>query len=92
MVFYLRIESSNRDFRRTYNADHRSQEYLFLGNIDPELQLSVLEQMKQPRLVACDTMNYWIDSKKEALLRTLSKTDLLIITILKPGSLRMSQT
>jgi sugar/nucleoside kinase (ribokinase family) len=67
------------DFSPELLADHRSREYLFLGNIDPELQLSVLEQMKQPRLVACDTMNYWIDSKKEALLKTLSKTDLLII-------------
>jgi sugar/nucleoside kinase (ribokinase family) len=67
------------DFAPELLADHRSQEYLFLGNIDPELQLSVLEQMKQPRLVACDTMNYWIESKREALLKTLSKTDLLII-------------
>jgi sugar/nucleoside kinase (ribokinase family) len=67
------------DFSPELLATHRSQEYLFLGNIDPELQLSVLEQMKRPRLVACDTMNYWIESKREALLRTLSKTDLLII-------------
>jgi sugar/nucleoside kinase (ribokinase family) len=67
------------DFSPELLTTHRSQDYLFLGNIDPELQLSVLEQMKQPRLVACDTMNYWIESKKEALLRTLSKTDLLII-------------
>jgi sugar/nucleoside kinase (ribokinase family) len=67
------------DFSPELNDAHRSQEFLFLGNIDPELQLSVLEQMKHPRLVACDTMNYWIESKKKALLRTLSKTDLLII-------------
>jgi len=58
---------------------HRSHGYLFLGNIDPELQLLVLEQMKRPRLVACDTMNYWIESKREALLKTLAKVDLLII-------------
>jgi sugar/nucleoside kinase (ribokinase family) len=67
------------DFAPQLLTAHRSEEYLFLGNIDPELQLSVLEQMKHPKLVACDTMNYWIESKKEALLKTLSKTDLLII-------------
>jgi sugar/nucleoside kinase (ribokinase family) len=67
------------DFSPELLTAHRSQEYLFLGNIDPELQLSVLEQMKRPRLVACDTMNYWIESKKDALLRTLSQTDLLLI-------------
>jgi sugar/nucleoside kinase (ribokinase family) len=67
------------DFSPELLTAHRSQDYLFLGNIDPELQLSVLEQMKRPRLVACDTMNYWIESKKEALLRTLSQTDLLLI-------------
>jgi sugar/nucleoside kinase (ribokinase family) len=58
---------------------HRSQGYLFLGNIDPELQLLVLEQMKRPKLVACDTMNYWIESKRAELLKTLAKVDLLII-------------
>jgi sugar/nucleoside kinase (ribokinase family) len=67
------------DFSPELLSTHRSHEYLFLGNIDPELQLSVLEQMKRPKLVACDTMNYWIESKKEALLKTLSKTDLLLI-------------
>jgi sugar/nucleoside kinase (ribokinase family) len=67
------------DFSPELLSSHRTQEYLFLGNIDPELQLSVLEQMKSPRLVACDTMDYWIESKKAALLKTLSKTDLLLI-------------
>jgi sugar/nucleoside kinase (ribokinase family) len=58
---------------------HCSQEYLFLGNIDPDLQRSVLEQVKRPRLIACDTMNYWIENTRESLLKTLSKIDLLII-------------
>jgi sugar/nucleoside kinase (ribokinase family) len=53
--------------------------YLFLGNIDPELQLSVLEQVTAPALVACDTMNYWIQSKREALLALLRKVDLLMV-------------
>jgi sugar/nucleoside kinase (ribokinase family) len=58
---------------------HCSQDYVFLGNIDPDLQSLVLEQMKHPKLVACDTMNYWIEGKRSSLLRTLSQIDLLII-------------
>jgi sugar/nucleoside kinase (ribokinase family) len=67
------------DFSPMLDPSHRSQEFLFLGNIDPDLQNSVLEQMKHPKLVACDTMNYWIDNKREALLRTLEKIDLLLV-------------
>src|SRR5205807_9805196 len=43
----------------------RDAKFVFLGNIDPELQLNVLDQVKQPKLVACDTMNYWIQGKKD---------------------------
>jgi sugar/nucleoside kinase (ribokinase family) len=67
------------DFSPKLLSAHRSKEYLFLGNIDPDLQRSVLEQMKAPKLVACDTMNYWIESKRQSLLKTLSRIDLLII-------------
>ena len=58
---------------------HCSQDYVFLGNIDPDLQRLVLEQVEHPKLVACDTMNYWIEGKRPSLLKTLSKIDLLII-------------
>ena len=58
---------------------HRSKEYLFLGNIDPDLQRSVLGQMKRPKVVACDTMNYWIENKRESLLKTLALVDVLVI-------------
>jgi sugar/nucleoside kinase (ribokinase family) len=67
------------DFHPKLLNSHRSLEYLFLGNIDPDLQRSVLEQMNAPKLVACDTMNYWIGSKRQSLLKTLSMVDLLII-------------
>jgi sugar/nucleoside kinase (ribokinase family) len=53
--------------------------YVFLGNIDPELQLSVLDQIEKPDLVACDTMNYWIDSKRDVLLELLRRTDVLLV-------------
>jgi sugar/nucleoside kinase (ribokinase family) len=52
---------------------------VFLANIDPDIQLEVLRQVKRPGLVACDTMNYWIASKIDALKRTLREVDLLTI-------------
>ncbi len=67
------------DFSPKLLTPHRTQDYLFLGNIDPDLQRSVLEQMKRPKLVGCDTMNYWIENKRESLLKTLSLIDLLVI-------------
>ncbi len=59
--------------------DYRESEIVFLGNIDPELQSAVLDQVKNPRLVACDTMNFWIEHKLEALKKTLKRVDLLVI-------------
>jgi sugar/nucleoside kinase (ribokinase family) len=54
--------------------------FLFLANIDPELQLDVLRQMAgRPRLVALDTMNFWIDGKREGLLRILKDVDVVTI-------------
>jgi len=52
---------------------------VFLANIDPELQLDVLRQVDRPRLVVCDTMNFWIEGKRDALLRTLQEVDVLIL-------------
>jgi sugar/nucleoside kinase (ribokinase family) len=54
-------------------------EYVFLANIDPELQLEVLRQVKQPKLVACDTMNFWIERKPRELKKTLKHVDILTI-------------
>jgi sugar/nucleoside kinase (ribokinase family) len=58
---------------------YQSSEYVFLGNIDPDLQLSVLQQIKRPRIVACDSMNYWIKGKPEAVKRTFSQVDIVVI-------------
>ena len=53
------------EFSPKLSDHHRVQRYLFLANIDPELQINVLNQMKsRPRLVALDTMNFWIERKK----------------------------
>jgi len=67
------------DFRPKLPAAFRDARYVFLGNIDPELQLSVLDQVREPTLVACDTMNYWIHSKRDLLLELLRHIDILMV-------------
>lgn len=58
----------------------RESPYLFLGNIDPVLQLAVLEQMdRPPRWVALDTMNFWIRGSRKALEDVLHKVDILLV-------------
>jgi sugar/nucleoside kinase (ribokinase family) len=66
-------------FRPQIPDAYRSPELLFLGNIDPELQLDVLQKLSRPPLVACDTMNFWINGKRDALWRVLEQVDILII-------------
>ncbi len=53
--------------------------FVFLANIAPELQTQVLSQIKNPKFVGMDTMNFWIQSKKEALLKVLAKVDVVLI-------------
>ena len=67
------------EFRPELPESYRDAEYLFLANIDPELQLEVMKQVRNPRLVACDTMNFWISSKPEALKEVLRKVDIVVI-------------
>lgn len=54
-------------------------EYVFLANIDPVLQRSVLEQVERPRFTACDTMNFWIEGSRDELLRTLAMVDAIVV-------------
>jgi sugar/nucleoside kinase (ribokinase family) len=67
------------EFRPELPAAWRDSEHVFLGNIDPDLQRAVLDQVRAPKFVACDTMNFWIASKRESLLRTLQRVDLLFV-------------
>lgn len=67
------------DFDPEIPEAYRKAPYVFLANIDPELQLKVLEQVESPKLVACDTMNFWIESKPEVLKKLFSKVDLVVI-------------
>jgi len=53
--------------------------YLFLANLDPKAQMKVLDQMHSPRVVAADTMNYWIENRREDLMDLLPRIHILII-------------
>ncbi len=68
------------EFSPKLSAEQRGSPYLFLANIDPELQLDVLDQMeRRPDLVALDSMNFWIDGKRKALNRVVSEADVLFM-------------
>jgi sugar/nucleoside kinase (ribokinase family) len=67
------------DFKPVIPERFRDAQWVFLGNIDPELQCDVLDQVRAPRFVACDTMNFWISGKRDALLRLLDRVDLLLV-------------
>ncbi|QSQ26247.1 bifunctional hydroxymethylpyrimidine kinase/phosphomethylpyrimidine kinase [Pyxidicoccus parkwayensis] len=58
---------------------YRDTPYVFLGNIHPELQAQVLDQVRAPKLVAADTMNFWINGSRQALLKTLKRVNLLFV-------------
>ncbi len=58
---------------------YRQSEYVFLANIDPELQLQVLDQIEKPKLVVLDTMNFWISGKRNELEKVLKRCDIIIL-------------
>ncbi|BCR05557.1 adenosine kinase [Desulfuromonas versatilis] len=66
-------------FKPELPAGYEDAEYVFLANIDPELQFEVLQQVRRPAMIACDTMNFWIEGKRAELLKTLRKVDTLLI-------------
>jgi sugar/nucleoside kinase (ribokinase family) len=68
------------DFKPKLPESFRKSAYVFLANIDPTLQRSVLQQVHgKPKLVALDTMNYWIERTPAELKETLKHTDVLMI-------------
>jgi sugar/nucleoside kinase (ribokinase family) len=67
------------DFQPKLNEKQRRANVVFLANIQPELQLDILRQCEKPRLVALDTMNYWISAAKDALTRVFREVDLVVI-------------
>ena len=68
------------DFDPVIPESYQGSEFLMLGNVNPSLQISVVEQMKQrPRLIAMDTMNFWMDNAIDDLRRLLTMVDVLMI-------------
>lgn len=66
-------------FKPRIPDSYKKSGLVFLGNIDPALQRDVLDQVQKPRLVACDTMNFWISGRLEELKKTLARVDILLI-------------
>ncbi|RMH55765.1 MAG: sugar kinase [Candidatus Hydrogenedentota bacterium] len=67
------------EFRPKLPETFRKPGYLFLANIDPDLQLDVLQQVERPRVVAADTMNFWIESKKDRVEAVVEAVDVMFI-------------
>jgi sugar/nucleoside kinase (ribokinase family) len=66
-------------FHPTIPEHYRDARFVFLGNIDPDLQLEVLRQVRRPALTALDTMNFWIEGKREALKSVIGQVDAVLI-------------
>ncbi len=67
------------DFKPVIPNQYRQTPYLFLGNIQPSLQLDVLDQVENPKFTALDTMNLWINTTLDDLLKVIAKVDLILI-------------
>ena len=68
-----------QDFHPELPPGYPESPYVFLANIDPALQLSVLDQIRHPKLVVCDTMNFWIENAREKLLEVLARCDVALV-------------
>ncbi|TMQ71571.1 MAG: sugar kinase, partial [Candidatus Eisenbacteria bacterium] len=66
-------------FHPALDDGHRGCPFVFLANIDPDLQLEVLEQMRRPRLTVSDTMNYWIARKPERVMEVIRRVDVALL-------------
>ncbi|MFC1546163.1 PfkB family carbohydrate kinase [bacterium] len=66
-------------FNPSLPDNFKGSETVLLGNIDPILQMNIINQISNPRLTAIDTMNHWITSKKDELLKVISRVDIVII-------------
>ncbi len=67
------------DFNPTLPASYEHSKFVFLANIQPRLQLQVLDQVQSPVFTMCDTMNYWIENARDDLLAVLARVDLALM-------------
>ena len=58
---------------------YRDAEYVFLGNIDPLIQMNVLDQLRRMKLVVCDTMDHWIGASLDGLKKVLQRIEILVV-------------
>ena len=76
----LRTElNSLAEFNPKVPEEYRKAGYVFLANLDPDVQLKVIEQMESPEFIVMDTMNFWIDHKKDQLLEVMKKVDVIVL-------------
>lgn len=67
------------EFHPTLPEEYRNSDLVFLGNIDPHLQMDVLKQVSSPRLTVLDSMNFWIDREREALTGVMKMVDIVLL-------------
>ena len=65
-------------FKPSVSEEQKGIKNIFLANIDPDLQSHLLSHMRSPQLVACDSMNYWINNKRKSLLRLFKQVDIYV--------------
>jgi ribokinase len=68
-----------KSYKVTIPEHYKEAKYAFLGNIDPDLQLDVIGALKKPELIIMDTMNFWIEHKKDKVLEAIKKSDILVL-------------
>ncbi len=70
--------NSLADFDPVMPESYKKAKYLFLANVDPEIQIKTIDSMHDPELIVIDTMNFWIENNKERLLEATKKSNILI--------------
>ncbi len=68
-----------QDFDPKIPEPSKKSRFIFLANIDPDLQNKILSQVRNPELIVLDTMNYWISKKKKSLIKLLKKIDIFLL-------------
>jgi len=71
--------NSLADFNPKISSRSAKSEFLFVANIDPDIQIKVINQMTNTPFIVLDTMNFWINNKKKSLLKAMSKADLIVV-------------
>jgi len=71
--------NSLESYKVKVSESYKEAKHVFLANIDPELQLEVINAVEKPELIVMDTMNFWIEHKKKELMETIKRSDILVM-------------